>query len=109
MNNFYLKKNLHFTYLHHKTAHCTVLLCRYIVVCILGLSVKDVRSSLAVLVQHGLVTFSDKRRPGTADYTLEVSLEMQHGLVTFCDKRRPGTADYMLEVGFEVEYQKFFV
>ncbi len=62
-----------------------------------------------MLVQHGLVTFSDKRRPGTADYTLEVSLEMQHGLVTFSDKRRPGTADYTLEVGFEVEYQKFFV
>ena len=33
---------------------------------------RDVRSALAVLVQHGLVTFCDKRRPGTADYTLEV-------------------------------------
>jgi hypothetical protein len=54
-------------------------------------------------MQHGLVTFGDKRRPGTADYTLEVSLEMQHGLVTFSDKPRPGTADYTLEVSLEIQ------
>jgi len=35
-----------------------------------GLSVKEVKNSLALLVQHHLVTFSDKRKPGLADYKI---------------------------------------
>lgn len=32
----------------------------------------DVRSSVAVLIQHGFVTYSSTRRPGTVDYTLHI-------------------------------------
>lgn len=35
-----------------------------------GLSVKEVKKSLALLVQHNLVTFTDKRKPGVADYEI---------------------------------------
>jgi len=35
-----------------------------------GLSVKEVKKSLALLVQHNLVSFSDKRKPGVADYQI---------------------------------------
>jgi len=36
-----------------------------------GLSVREVKHCLTVLIEHGLVSFSDKRRPGVADYTLK--------------------------------------
>ena len=31
---------------------------------------QEVKNSLALLVQHNLVTFSDKRKPGLADYQI---------------------------------------
>ena len=37
-----------------------------------NLSIKQVRAALAVLVQHNMVTCSDKRKPGTVDYSLHM-------------------------------------
>ena len=39
---------------------------------VLGLGGREVRQSLATLVQHGVVVFDDKRKPGTPDYTIQV-------------------------------------
>jgi len=36
-----------------------------------GLSVRVVKNSLVLLVNHGIVNFNDKRKPGSADYTLQ--------------------------------------
>ena len=36
------------------------------------LSIKEVRAALAVLIQHRLVSFDDKRKPGTVDYHIQV-------------------------------------
>ena len=37
-----------------------------------NLSIKTVRASLAVLIQHNMVSYNDLRSPGTIDYFLEV-------------------------------------
>jgi len=37
-----------------------------------GLSLKETKAGLAVLVTHGFVSISDERKPGTKDYALEM-------------------------------------
>ena len=37
------------------------------------LSIKEVRAALGVLVQNRMVTFDDKRKPGTVDYYIQVT------------------------------------
>ena len=37
-----------------------------------NLSIKQVRAALAVLLQHNMVTCSDKRKPGVMDYTIQM-------------------------------------
>ena len=37
-----------------------------------NLSIRQVRAALAILLQHNMVTCSDKRKPGTMDYTIQM-------------------------------------
>jgi len=39
-----------------------------------NLSIRQVKTALSVLVQHNMVTCSDKRKPGTMDYTIQMEM-----------------------------------
>ena len=49
-----------------------------------GLSIRDVRQSLSLLLHHDLVSVSESRKPGSPDYTVQVKVYQDQILDVTC-------------------------